>query len=100
MGLPLFADWRQVDPMVYLTPFLTLIKASDVSGPITGAAAVALQSILRSELLGASMHAGAARKAEGGRAPALVCLEFPGLYSGDALRGPECLISLGASPRL
>lgn len=47
----LLADWRLVDPMVYLTPFLSLIKASDVSGPITGAAAVALQRILNSELI-------------------------------------------------
>ena len=38
--------------MLYLAPFLALIKASDVSGPITGAAAVALQRILTSELLG------------------------------------------------
>ena len=37
--------------MVYLHPFLMLIKASDVSGPVTGAAAVALQRILQSELL-------------------------------------------------
>ena len=37
--------------MVYLTPFLSLIKASDVSGPITGAAAVALQRVLNSDLL-------------------------------------------------
>lgn len=37
--------------MIYLTPFLSLVKASDVSGPITGAAAVALQRILASELL-------------------------------------------------
>jgi hypothetical protein len=45
------ADWTTVDPMVYLTPFLSLIKASDVSGPITGAAAVALQRILNSDLI-------------------------------------------------
>ena len=45
------ADWTDVDPMVYLTPFLNLIKASDVSGPVTGAAAVALQRILGSDLL-------------------------------------------------
>lgn len=44
-------DWLDVDPMTYLTPFLTLIKASDVSGPVTGAAAVALQRILQSDLL-------------------------------------------------
>ncbi|GIL44250.1 hypothetical protein Vafri_1768 [Volvox africanus] len=44
-------DWRDVDPMSYLLPFLNLIKASDVSGPITGAAAVALQRILVSDLL-------------------------------------------------
>ena len=37
--------------MVYLAPFLTMIKAPDVSGPITGAAAVALQRILGSELM-------------------------------------------------
>ncbi len=37
--------------MIYLAPFLSLVKASDVSGPITGAAAVALQRILASELL-------------------------------------------------
>jgi hypothetical protein len=37
--------------MVYLAPFLSLIKASDVSGPVTGAAAVALQRILQSDLL-------------------------------------------------
>jgi brefeldin A-resistance guanine nucleotide exchange factor 1 len=47
-----YADWREVDPMTYLSPFLNLIKASDVSGPITGAAAVALQRILTSDLLG------------------------------------------------
>ncbi|KAG2488975.1 hypothetical protein HYH03_012417 [Edaphochlamys debaryana] len=46
-----YQDWREVDPMVYLSPFLNLIKASDVSGPITGAAAVALQRILQSDLL-------------------------------------------------
>ncbi|PNW80894.1 hypothetical protein CHLRE_07g334100v5 [Chlamydomonas reinhardtii] len=46
-----FQDWRDVDPMIYLSPFLNLIKASDVSGPITGAAAVALQRILESNLL-------------------------------------------------
>ena len=45
------SDWLLVDPMLYLSPFLTLIKASDVSGPITGTAAVALQRILGSELL-------------------------------------------------
>jgi hypothetical protein len=45
-------DWTKVDPMTYLEPFLNLIKASDVSGPITGAAAVALQRILASGLLG------------------------------------------------
>lgn len=43
--------------MIYLSPFLNLIKASDVSGPITGAAAVALQRILESNLLGRSPHA-------------------------------------------
>ncbi|KXZ43436.1 hypothetical protein GPECTOR_90g522 [Gonium pectorale] len=46
-----YQDWRDVDPMTYLSPFLSLIKASDVSGPITGAAAVALQRILVSDLL-------------------------------------------------
>ncbi|GFR51100.1 hypothetical protein Agub_g13429 [Astrephomene gubernaculifera] len=46
-----YHDWREVDPMIYLSPFLDLIKASDVSGPITGAAAVALQRILQSDLL-------------------------------------------------
>ncbi len=44
-------DWSAVDPIVYLGPFLTLIKAPDVSGPVTGAAAMALQRILRSELM-------------------------------------------------
>ncbi|GLC38754.1 hypothetical protein PLESTM_000772100 [Pleodorina starrii] len=44
-------DWKDVDPMTYLSPFLNLIKASDVSGPITGAAAIALQRILVSDLL-------------------------------------------------
>ncbi|KAF5842997.1 hypothetical protein DUNSADRAFT_3125 [Dunaliella salina] len=44
-------DWSVVDPMLYLMPFLSLIKASDVSGPITGAAAVALQRILGSNLI-------------------------------------------------
>eukprot|EP00983_Pelagomonas_calceolata_P096485 1158132-Pelagomonas_calceolata.AAC.2 len=48
---PFVADWSAVDPMLYLTPFLSLIKASDVSGPITGAAAVALQRILGSNLI-------------------------------------------------
>eukprot|EP00798_Chlamydomonas_sp_ICE-L_P006642 gene6642-3299_t len=47
-----YTDWTVVDPLVYLAPFLALIKASDVSGPITGAAAVALQRIINSELLG------------------------------------------------
>jgi len=47
----LHEDWSAVDPMLYLTPFLSLIKASDVSGPITGAAAVALQRILGSNLI-------------------------------------------------
>lgn len=51
------ADWSEVDPMTYLTPFLTLIKASDVSGPVTGAAAVALQRILQSDLLCKLWHA-------------------------------------------
>ena len=40
--------------MLYLMPFLSLIKASDVSGPITGAAAVALQRILNSGLISES----------------------------------------------
>lgn len=37
--------------MVYLAPFLTLIRAPDVSGPVTGAAAVALYKIICSELM-------------------------------------------------
>ena len=57
-------DWLLVDPMLYLTPFLTLIKASDVSGPVTGAAAVALQRILGSELMCESTrHSGVLRHA-------------------------------------
>lgn len=45
------ADWSKADPMAYLAPFLTLIKASDVSGPVTGAAAVAIQTILDHEFI-------------------------------------------------
>ena len=43
------SDWPTIDPLIYLGPFLKLIKASDVSGPITGTAALAIQRILRSE---------------------------------------------------
>jgi hypothetical protein len=44
-------SWVAVDPLSYLTPFLSLLKASDVSGPITGTVAVALQRILASDLI-------------------------------------------------
>ncbi|KAL6762500.1 hypothetical protein V8C86DRAFT_3130845 [Haematococcus lacustris] len=44
-------SWRDVDPMLYLKPLLLLIKTPDISGPVTGAAAVALQHILRSDLI-------------------------------------------------
>ncbi|MEW5304445.1 MAG: hypothetical protein WDW36_007055 [Sanguina aurantia] len=54
-------DWSQVDPMLYLDPFLSLITAKDVSGPITGAAAVALQRILGSGIISpTTLLAGAA----------------------------------------
>ena len=43
------SDWPSIDPLIYLGPFLKLIKASDVSGPITGTAALAIQRILRSD---------------------------------------------------
>lgn len=43
------SDWPTIDPLIYLGPFLKLIKASDVSGPITGTAALAIQRILRSD---------------------------------------------------
>ncbi len=37
--------------MVYLGPFLSLLKATDVGGTITGTVAVALQRILASDLI-------------------------------------------------
>jgi hypothetical protein len=47
------SDWASMDPMVYLSPFLMLIKASDVSGPVTGAAAQAMQTILSNDMISA-----------------------------------------------
>lgn len=45
-------DWSSIDPRSYLEPFLVLIKAREVSGPITGAAVQALRSVLSRNLLG------------------------------------------------
>eukprot|EP00201_Polytomella_parva_P014281 CAMPEP_0175062722 /NCGR_PEP_ID=MMETSP0052_2-20121109/14331_1 /TAXON_ID=51329 ORGANISM="Polytomella parva, Strain SAG 63-3" /NCGR_SAMPLE_ID=MMETSP0052_2 /ASSEMBLY_ACC=CAM_ASM_000194 /LENGTH=303 /DNA_ID=CAMNT_0016328785 /DNA_START=48 /DNA_END=956 /DNA_ORIENTATION=- len=44
-------DWKILDPMIYFDPFLNLITAKDVSGPITGAATVSLHKLLASNLL-------------------------------------------------
>ena len=41
-GLFLWPDLAQIDPDIYLTPFLDVIKSEDTTGPITG---VALSSV-------------------------------------------------------
>ncbi len=68
--------------MTYLTPFLALLKASDVSGPITGTVAVALQRILASDLICESARTGGQEGGRGGSSGS--CLKPHGA------RAPPC----------
>lgn len=46
------ADWSNVHPLEYLTPFLKLVREPEVSGPITGVALTALWRLLSSDFIG------------------------------------------------
>lgn len=46
------ADWQQVEPLDYLTPFLQVIKSPETSGPITGIALTSVHKFLTENIIG------------------------------------------------
>lgn len=46
------ADWSEVEPLEYLTPFLDVIKSPETSGNVTDVALTAVYKILQGNLLG------------------------------------------------
>eukprot|EP00899_Mesostigma_viride_P015080 jgi/Mesvir1/23573/Mv18269-RA.2 len=48
----LWQDWSQVDPALFLAPFLEVIRSAETSGPITGMALSAVYKVLTYGLIG------------------------------------------------
>lgn len=55
LDAPPAADWEDVHPLEYLSPFLETVKSPETSGPITLVALSSLHKIISRGILGASL---------------------------------------------